>query len=438
MLPEQLGRLLSAYVDGELSPDQVNAVHRLLKHSAEARLLLGQLQANVRRLRSLPQAVLPQDLSQAIIERLPVRISRPPSKLRVPARTARFWLGLAAAAFLLAVTSTSYIYFSQRQVEGPAAKRLSDVQVAARPGDLADAAPPVMAEHPRKPDKVTITAAPPPIKARNLGAERGKAPQPEQSPIPAPVLGAPPSKPETLKSITLPVALNIRLRDLVQAKQQEQFLQELRQQRGHQLAFECRDTGPAMEELLAAFQSSGVRVVLDQDAQDRLNLKGLKTPNFYVYSESLAPEELLTMLMKVQDSDVKAEAKKRGTAQLGDFAANALTEDDYRTLSRSLGVPAAYLEGSEPWTAEMDELPSPPTETAKSVPKTKKGHKDKRTNPSPMPIEPGEPAALVVVADSRIHPTTPSPSVRFFFAGRSPEPRSEVKRYLFVLRTKKD
>ena len=116
MLPEQLGRLISAYVDGELSPEQVNAVHRLLKHSDEARLLLGQFRANVRRLRSLPQVALPRDFSQSIVQRLPAGTSRPISITRPRAIVVPVWVAVAcAAAFLLAVASSSYIYFSRSQ-----------------------------------------------------------------------------------------------------------------------------------------------------------------------------------------------------------------------------------------------------------------------------------------------------------------------------------
>src|SRR5262249_35935556 len=67
MLPDQLGALLSAYVDGELSQKQTSAVHRLLKHSEAARRLLREFQANAEKLCSLPRVKLAEDFSDTII-----------------------------------------------------------------------------------------------------------------------------------------------------------------------------------------------------------------------------------------------------------------------------------------------------------------------------------------------------------------------------------
>ena len=443
MLPDQIGRLLSSYVDGELSPDQASAVRRLLKHSPDARLLLAEFRANSKRLNVLPQVPSPKDFSQAIVERLPARRVQPAPRHVVPvARTPSAgippWLGLAsAAAVLLAVASGSYVYFSQRQLEEPKGEGLAEVQVAIRPDNVHDENPRV-AEEPVRKSETATKAASSSTELRKPASASDKPPEPQPGSSPRPPLGSEPSTPETLKSIKLRVPLNLPLGKLVQAEQQEPFLHELRQEKGHQLVFECRDTELAMEHLLAAFQGSGVRVVLDQDAQARLNLKGIQTPGFYVYSESFSPEELLTILLKVQEIEAKAEAKKRGTAQFGNFVASVLEETDYRTFSRSLGVEITYLQSNIPWNPELDLRSPPQADTGKGLPKTPRAPESKHEQPKIMPIEPGEPAALVSLVDNRIHPTTPSPYVRLYFAGRSPEPRSDVKRVLLQLRVKKD
>src|SRR5262245_14133213 len=107
MLPDQLGALLSAYVDGELSPKQTSAVRRLLKHSEDARRLLSEFQANAVKLRALPCIKLPQDFSETICARLPARPTVPIPVTRAagggvePRRSFAFrWAGFSAAAGL--------------------------------------------------------------------------------------------------------------------------------------------------------------------------------------------------------------------------------------------------------------------------------------------------------------------------------------------------
>jgi hypothetical protein len=112
MLSEEVRRLLAAYVDGELSANQREQADRLLRQSAEARRLLGQLQRDSGELRALRRRKLPQDFSQQVLRAIAEKKLKPGSRPPVP-RPFPLWLGVGiAAAVLLAVTAASYLYFS--------------------------------------------------------------------------------------------------------------------------------------------------------------------------------------------------------------------------------------------------------------------------------------------------------------------------------------
>lgn len=63
---EQLGADLSAYLDGELSPERARQVERLLEESEDARRLLEELRAVARNLGDLPRMRAPEGLAERI------------------------------------------------------------------------------------------------------------------------------------------------------------------------------------------------------------------------------------------------------------------------------------------------------------------------------------------------------------------------------------
>src|SRR5205823_1777121 len=122
MLSERLLRLMTAYVDGEVSSHQRKVVLRHLRGSSEARTLLKKLQDDAGKLRQLPALGMGQDLSEKILARIgdqvvsPIRLSAAESWSPVPRG-----FGLAtAAAVLLAVGFGSYYYLRVVSEKEPA------------------------------------------------------------------------------------------------------------------------------------------------------------------------------------------------------------------------------------------------------------------------------------------------------------------------------
>src|SRR5262245_38812600 len=154
MIPEDQLRLLTAAVDGELSPKEARRLRRLLAASAEARALLAQLQVHRECLRQLPKVAPPPDLRDRILAKLsqvpaPQPVTTPatlPFPAAAPARR-RAWVPLAvAASLLLAISAASFGYFSQ--VTGKAAPRGANSPTAR--GSVAPALPPED-QHPSTP-----------------------------------------------------------------------------------------------------------------------------------------------------------------------------------------------------------------------------------------------------------------------------------------------
>src|SRR5579871_2127300 len=99
MLPDNVLELLTAAVDGELTPRQERHLRRLLDGSADARAVFTRLRGDSLRVRNLPKAVPPAGLTTQIINRLPETV--PFAELSRPVRhpqTARPWVPVAIAA----------------------------------------------------------------------------------------------------------------------------------------------------------------------------------------------------------------------------------------------------------------------------------------------------------------------------------------------------
>ncbi|HMF13656.1 MAG TPA: hypothetical protein VKE94_15165, partial [Gemmataceae bacterium] len=141
MLTDRCRRLLTAYVDGELTARQQEAALRLLHASPEARELLRRMQQDATALRMLPRQRLDRDLSAPIVQLIAER--RLQSGWRQRPRLDRqpnfpAWAGFsAAAAALLLVALGSYLYFSAAMEEGPEKKAVAkgETVLPVRPAD---------------------------------------------------------------------------------------------------------------------------------------------------------------------------------------------------------------------------------------------------------------------------------------------------------------
>lgn len=100
---DELGELLSGYLDGELNAGEILVVERLLREDATARHLLDELRRTVQVTASLPRHAAPASLLtdiQASLERSALLDDLPPAAIRVPRRRAPWTARLSLAAML--------------------------------------------------------------------------------------------------------------------------------------------------------------------------------------------------------------------------------------------------------------------------------------------------------------------------------------------------
>ena len=414
MLPDRLCQLLTAYVDGELSARQQRAVLRLLNRSAEARAVLRQLQEDTDRLRQLPRKQLAPDFAAQVLLAINEQGIHPaPRPRRMAPVGVPSWLGLAAAAAVLLIIGTaSFVYFAVSPLE----PGNSGTQANNRP------TPPAPDDVPAPPDRHTAQAP-----ARELLP----APRPDQvvqhtppapvpdgtTPDPAPpdggyesILTAPTPKMELFPQIAdTKLALILSLAHLDRPQPQKELDDELRKDVGYRIELACLEGGRAMDRLRAAFQAQGIRLVIDQLAQDRLKLK-LRT-NYALYVENLTRDEVARILRRLAADDKKAKPRP----QFDKVVLQRMAAEDYQEVSKLLGVDPKTLAAPKPKSPRDVDLHQPLSKgTAEQVEQALKGGR-----PAPgKPVAKAGERLAVVVPYNPVRPRPASPQVKQFLEGR--------------------
>lgn len=417
MLPDRITELLAAYVDGELPASEVQAVHELLARFPEAAQLLQRLQADAQRLRHAPRATPTRDLVPDVLQAI-ASLKVQPVRRRPVARPAPLpaWAGLAAAAaVLLVVSGTSYLYFQSAQSELAAdvplvrAEPRSESEPDARPWELVPPPQVASAALPPEEDPAPETPATPPAAVVQAPAPRTPDPESPPADVPLPdrgVLGTRARKPDLFQEVPDPqLALILSLRDLEQEKQRQRLMDELHKDSAYRLEIGCFESARAFEQLHAAFRAQGVRLVIDPDAAACLKL-GLKM-NYVLYTDQVTAEELTKVVQLLGSDDRKAETRRRGDGQFDKMIVSRMTETDHKELARMLGVDPTQLPPPRPRSPLEVDIRRPLAETTKDqVTQSLKGQGPPR--PESRKASPRVPERLAVVL--AYNPTRPRPA----------------------------
>ena len=309
MLSDDVIELLTAYVDGELSPFQREAALRYLHRSSEARELVRQLQEDARRVKQLPKHKVEPSLVPAVLQAITDLGVRPSPALR-PERYRRrkpYVAAALAASLLLAVVGGVYYY---------AVDRNGGTQQAAAP-----------AAFPSRPvEPPAVEPEPAPRKALN--------------PLIAHVVegvysqfGAP-IPPDRAFSVTFG-----ELRGGGGAAP-GQLAYELAKDRAVQLDVVVKDNPLALERLSSVFHDHGIKIILDPETTR--GLKKAPAGEYWVYAENIAPDELAKMLKELSRDDNKMQAFKRTPFERVTVA--PLTAEEKQQVSGKLGIEPTKLE----------------------------------------------------------------------------------------------
>jgi hypothetical protein len=337
MITDTQTQLLTASVDGELSPRQRKAVERLLRHSAEARQLLQQLKDDAVQLRSLPRCYPERGFTERVIraatwQARAVRQPARPAQRNIPA-----WVGLAAAAaVLLAVTGGSYFYFNSRPAQTDPAIAIHKDQPAPNngvqnekelDGNGAQAKRENAVSQPQEktPEPIDNAIA----KKEVVGPEK-----PEETPTES-ALTAPIEKMELFQPKIADVKLSLILK--MHELDADKLRTEVKKDKAFRLELPCTDTAKAFTRIEAAFKTQGVNLVIDQIAHNRLKQAKAKT-NYVFYADDLTPEELANLIQHLSGEDTKAEAQRQGDGLFEGLVVNRMSDADHKELKELLGV----------------------------------------------------------------------------------------------------
>jgi hypothetical protein len=434
MLSDRSRELLTAYVDGELTPRQRRHVGELLRDSDEARQLLRQLQEDASRLQGLPPPPLDQDLSAFVVNAIRERRLQPgrrrthlPRPAEFPARA----LIAAAASVLLIVAMSTYLFvveWAPRPLgrrEPVADKAPNAAPVTDNPGRHEDTKdeppPPALGPEPRRlaktaPDPRPFVGPPAP------DGDTARQPPPAEAPIhAAPVMEL--FQPGRVE-VSLPVVLP--LRDLAGETGRTKFLAELRKDSAYRIELPCRNATRAFDRIQAALGTHDVGLIVEQAALARLRQPLWKT-NYLFFAEDVTPEDLAAVLLEANVLDHKG---KPSEAQLGDLVLTRLSKDHRKQLSDLLGVdPVAVPPASGP--LGTDPHRPLPELTASQVGDKLSGPAGKGASAGGGPGRPPTRQALAL-AYNPVRPRPGSPEVRRFLDARKP-PRPGSLQILLIL-----
>ncbi len=434
-------RRLTAWVDGELTPEERRAVEDLLRQHPGLEVMLARLKDDSARLKSLPRQALPANFSTEVlgeIRRRNIEIIRQRHRPLI----VRYLMPAAAAAAILVALGMTVRHLvgvfgkdsgvvraapdGPRAIEANKVAAITDGPQPASPAGVRDAFAQMMAQVPSAND-VKEHVAPYRALLVELGnafreqssqlvaaltVEEGDAESPFSTPtiLTFPAAG----KANPLKTIEVRLPLFLDVRSLDAGK----LLDRLREDSVHHLDLPCVDSWKALDRFQTACRAAGVKLVLDAEAGRRLH--GRNSAIYLIYLEDVAPETVARLMQALQAEDLAAEKQKKGEGQFQSLMVQSLDEDGQKRLAEALGVSPASLMPLRPAKSTVAQAPGIDTskpissETLKSLQKAAAGR------PTGRPaVAQGEPTAVAVVWHSRLR-TPLSKDVRALLDAKKP------------------
>ena len=330
--------LLTAAVDGQLTPAEAKVVRWLLRESESARVLFAELKADADRLRRLPRVPAPPDLTENVLATIRGRTPTP-----LPPTRRRDWTALpvwanivTAAAVLLMVSAGSYLYFAasqnHRAKEDPSRVASASTDKAGKPPADVQPKPTPRGDSPAPRPRTDVAV---PIEAvavgpRSVGPELGPEPR-----LVRPIETAPARELPEIESFQLDkirVSRLFTVHDLAADESaRAKLADEMRKDELIRLDLFCKATPRALDRVQAALKARGVAVLTDAFAVDQL--KKRPQTELMIFTEALTPDDVAQLLTALGAED-KAGSGNLETLVGAPFLPAALTR-----LSRLLGIP---------------------------------------------------------------------------------------------------
>jgi hypothetical protein len=446
MLSDDVCRLLTAYVDGELNDRQRKAVERLVQRSPEARRLLDQLQADANSLRKLPRRQLPSDFALRVASAITTRQLHPGQRRGwQPSSKILAWAGAAASVLLVVGLGSFYL--------SPGKNQRAPFE-AARDEQLVRAQP-MMKEEARGGARRALDKAAPSPSAKIapviIPSQTGPSAEDQKAsksmPAPAPskpsdavakdagaALAAAGGKAGKLEVISPGLPPTLSLAELNQDDQKRRLRLGMEKGTGFHIELFSRGNGHALERLRAALLSQRIGLMVDMAAETRLK-QGRTEDDYLLYCQEITAAQLASVLERLASDDKEAEERRRGSGEFESITVCALGAEDSRKVAVFLGgdplsLPPPGLRGPPVLGLGRSPLERSPM-TAKRSTVTTNGH---RAEADRSLVASWEHSALLISYDpGRPKPIT-SPPVRLFLSNRKPPQQGAVQVFLVLRR----
>jgi hypothetical protein len=223
------------------------------------------------------------------------------------------------------------------------------------------------------------------------------------------ILTSPTAKMELFPQVVdAKLALIFSLARLEQAQPRRELTEELRKDTGYRIELTCLETARAMTQLRTAFQANGIRLLIDQLAQDRMKQK-LRT-NFALYVENVTSEEVAKILERLAAEDKKTKPRR----QFDRVILQRMTGEDHAEVAKLFGLGPTSGKPRSP--RDLDPQKPLSTTTAEQVEQALKGQSTRPTPGNPA-LKPGQRVA-VVVPYNPVRPRATSAQVKQFLDSR--------------------
>jgi hypothetical protein len=414
----------------------------LLKTSPAAKVLLDRLQADQARLRQLPLAKAPVDLTRRIMAALPTTVSvgdktpapvrsRPIPPVVTPApqpvlfarRRPRTWLPIAvAASLLLAVMGGSVVYFAKQNHSGPQpgsgdlARAESPVQPAPQP-NLTDVLPP---------DDAPLPSRPPLVAPQEVAIVVSEVPtQPKIEVVAPPRLvfegnAFPPVPPiPPLKVVDARVPFLASVVDFERDDIRSRFTEELGRDAAFRVDLFARDPSRGAELFQGASRSVGLTVQVDPQSQERIKRK--QGTAYMVYAECLTAAEWRDLFIRLGADDGKAPQRVFDCIHVA-----TAVPSDQRDLRELLGIDPGLWKHPQPPATHAQGAETKPISAGT-------GDQIARSLSTSPGVMPNKAAVLVTFAPPGFRGMPPAREVRDFMANR-PTRKANVVPMMVVIR----
>lgn len=333
MLTEADRELITAAVDGELTPVQVAVFRRLLANSTEAEQLYGYLMGDSTQMKALPKLVAPAQLAPRVMTSVSQLPRSTPNTLRkrTPRREPRVgWVPYAvAASTLIAVAAGSY-WFSSRQADDEPNRVAQQRTLPNTSHDHSRGSVAVPVESSRE-----VVSAPRAFSAQHDPLVAVPDVVPEAAPYPRlpgigrDAVGFPPFDDEPFRLIEARLPFLAPLSGFKHEETRAKLRTELAMGPAFRLDLFAKDPNNAAQVFLASAKSVGLNVTIDAIAADRLKKRAYSF--WVVYVETMTVEDIEKLLVQLA-ADTKGDKAGSGLSAAHLITAGVPEQKELRDL----------------------------------------------------------------------------------------------------------